>query len=310
VTLFVTGGNGFLGKHVLKELDRVKIEYFAPSSSELDILDFKKLCNYLHATRPNTILHLAAMCGGLSKNSHLPADFLWTNTQMALNIYECARQTGTTKIYGIGSVCMYPANCPVPFHEDTIFSGANEPTSAGYSQAKRTLLMLNQTFKKQHHIKGAFLIPSNMYGIGDQFDDNKSHVIPAIIKKIDHAINQQLPVVELIGSGLAMREFVFVQDIASVIVKAIAMNLDTDLPINIGTGQSISIKDLAILIAQLMRYSGEIAFKDDGMDGQNIRQLSVLRAKEMLDGWEPQIDLKEGLKQTIAWYRQNQKSIV
>jgi len=303
VKLFITGGNGFLGKHILAELAKTNIQYYAPPSSKVNLLNDEELYDALRDYAPDSILHLAAMCGGLPKNSHLPADFLRENTQMALNIYECARQNNITQIYAIGSVCMYPINCPIPFHEDTIFDGPAEPTNFPYGQAKRTLMMLGQSYRKQYNFSGAFLIPVNMFGPKDCFDDDKSHVIPAIIKKIDQAMQHNHSTVELIGSGNATREFLFSQDSAEAIVKAITINLDTNLPINLGTGKSISIRDLANLISQLMEYQGQIVFKDDGMDGQPKRELCVKRAEEML-GWTAQTSLKNGLIQTIKWWHQ------
>lgn len=305
--ILITGGNGFLGKHVLHEMNNNKITYLAPKSSELNLTDFNALCNYLKFNRPTSILHMAAICGGIVKNSHIPADFLRENTQMALNIYEAARQCGVTNIYSLGSVCMYPLHCPTPFKEDDIWNGAAEPTNFPYGQAKRTLLMLGQTYRTQYGFTGAHLIPVNMYGEYDSFDDQKSHVIPALIKKIIKAKDNNLPEVECLGTGGATREFLFASDAAQVITKAVITNLNYELPINLGVGKDITIKNLAFLISDLIGYTGKIVFKDDGLDGQPKRLLDVTRAKEILN-WSAQTSLTEGLTKTIAWYRANKHS--
>lgn len=302
--LFITGGGGFLGCHIKKELDKYSVNYLAPRSSEVNVLDFNELFNYLKHHRPDTILALAAICGGIIKNSHIPADFLRENTQMALNTFEAARQNNITNIYSIGSVCMYPCNATVPFKEDDLWNGYPEKTNAPYSQAKRTLLMLSQTYRAQYGFTGAHLIPVNMYGPGDSFDDEKSHVIPALIKKIINAKENNLPIVECIGGGTSTREFIFSRDSSEIIVKSILTNFDCDLPINIGVGKDITIKNLAYLIKELTNYKGDISFKDDGMDGQKTRRLDVSRAKELL-GWQATTGLREGLIQTIDWYIKN-----
>lgn len=302
--LFITGGGGFLGCHIKKELDKYNVNYLAPRSSEVNILDFNELSNYLKYHKPDTILHMAAMCGGIIKNSHLPADFLRENTQLALNIFETARQNNIKNIYSIGSICMFPCHCPTPFKEEDLWNGFPEPTNAPYSQAKRTLLMLGQTYRAQYGFTGAHLIPVNMYGIGDSFEDEKSHVIPALIKKFINAKENNLLAVECIGSGFSTREFLNVRDSSEVIVKSILINFDCDLPINIGVGKDITIKNLAYLIKELTNYKGSVVFKDDGLDGQPKRLLDVSRAKKLLD-WEATTSLREGLIQTIDWYIKN-----
>jgi GDP-L-fucose synthase len=302
--LLITGASGFLGKHILNELDQNNISYLAPRSSELNLFNLDNTYKYLQDKKPDTILHMAAVCGGIVKNSHLPADFLVDNTYMGLNIYNAARLHNIKNIYSLGSVCMYPLHCPAPFKEDDIWNGSAEPTNFPYGQAKRTLMMLGQTFRQQYGFTGAHLIPVNMYGPYDSFDDQKSHVIPALIKKFIIAKENNLPSVECIGTGKATREFLYAPDAAQAIVKAIKINLNTDLPINLGVGKDILIKDLAILIKELVNYNGDILFKDDGLDGQPKRLLDVSRAKQLIH-WEAETSLKDGLKQTINWYLKN-----
>ena len=301
--ILITGCTGFLGKHVMKKMASIeRTALFTPSSKQLNLTNYEMTVSYLRHTKPDVILHMAAICGGIVKNSHIPADFLRDNTQMALNIYEGARQNNITNIYSLGSVCMYPLHCPTPFKEDDIWNGAAEPTNFPYGQAKRTLLMLNQTYRQQYGFTGTHLIPVNMYGEHDSFDDQKSHVIPALIKKFLHAKDNKLPSVECLGTGAATREFLYAGDAAEAIVKVISTNFDCHLPINLGVGKDITIKDLALLIRDLVGYQGEIIFKADGLDGQPKRLLDVSRAKKLLN-WEAKTSLKEGLQRTINWYR-------
>jgi GDP-L-fucose synthase len=299
--LFITGGNGFLGYHIKKELDDAKISYLAPRSSELNILDFVKLSNYLLIHKPTTIVHCAALCGGLYKNANSPADFLFGNTQMALNIYEAARQNNITNIYSLGSVCMYPVNCPTPFKEDDIWNGAAEITNFPYGQSKRTLLMLGQTYRQQYGFTGAHLIPVNLFGTHDSFDDQKSHVIPALIKRFVDAADNNLISVNCPGNGTATREFLYASDCAKIITKTVLSGFDSDLPINLGVGKDITIHDLAHLIAKLAGYTGEIKFVG-GLNGQPRRLLDVSRSKQLLN-WRASTTLQDGLQQTIEWYR-------
>lgn len=308
MTILVTGAGGFLGKHVLKEMSNHQLQYLAPRSSELNLLDYQQTCSYLQKHRPKTILHMAAICGGIVKNSHIPADFLRENTLMAINVYEGARQNKITNIYSLGSVCMYPLNCPAPFKEADIWNGAAEPTNFPYGQAKRTLMMLGQTYRAQYGFTGAHLIPVNMMGVGDSFDDEKSHVIPALIKKFLRAKKGNLPEVECLGTGSATREFLYVADAAEAIIKAIACNLDYADPINLGTGKDITITNLALLVKKIVGYQGTITFKNDGLDGQPKRLLNVSRAKEVF-GWEAHTSLEDGISKTIEWYLKDEGSI-
>jgi GDP-L-fucose synthase len=252
---------------------------------------------------------MAAVCGGILANKNSPADFLQKNIEMASNLFEAARQAGCTKIYTLGSVCAYPKFCSVPFKEDDLWNGYPEETNAPYGIAKRTLLMLGQTYRQQYNIGGAHLIPVNLYGEHDHFNLINSHVIPALIRKFEAAIETKSSTVECWGTGEATREFLYAGDAANAIVKAIVMGLDTDLPINLGTGTDISIRDLAYLIKELTGFTGEIVFNGSVSDGQPKRMLDITRAKEMLD-WNAETNLRTGIIRTIDWYRHNKKLII
>lgn len=306
--ILVTGGTGFLGKHLVPKL-KEKHEVWAPSSRELDVLDFQKFERDVRFRNPDVILHMAAKCAGILGNRINPADFLRDNTQMGLNVYEAARINSIKYVYSLGSVCAYPKFCPAPFKEDDIWNGPAEETNFPYGQAKRTLMMLGQTYRQQYNMSGAHLIPVNMYGEYDSFDLTYSHVIPALIRKFEEAIRSNSPTVKCWGTGEATREFLYAGDASDAICKAINDGLSTDLPINLGVGKDISIKDLSILIGDLTGFQGEIIFTNEVSDGQPKRMLDVSRAKEML-GWVAETDFKTGLKRTIQWYRENRLQII
>ena len=313
--ILVTGGTGFLGKHLLPKL--AGHEVWAPSSKELNVADVHCLWNIV-GFDPDVILHMAALCGGILANKNRPADFLHKNTDMASNIFHSARVVQSKrqlykirdpKVYTLGSVCAYPKHCPVPFKEDDLWNGYPEETNAPYGMAKRLQLLMGQTYRQQYGIGGAHLIPVNMYGEHDHFDLTNSHVIPALIRKFDNAIEKALPTVECWGTGEATREFLYAGDAAEAIAKAITTGFDTDLPINLGTGKDMSIKDLAYLVKGITKYQGEIVFNGAVSDGQPRRRLDVTRAQEML-GWTAQTDFKDGLRKTIDWYRANKQQII
>jgi GDP-L-fucose synthase len=307
--LLVTGGTGFLGKHIVDTLfESSFIQHkWAPNSKELN-LNSPECIWSMSQYRPDVILHMAAVCGGILANKNSPADFLHKNMDMASNVFKYARDFNVKYVYTLGSVCAYPKFCPVPFKEDDLWNGYPEETNAPYGISKRLLLMLGQTYRQQYGIGGAHLIPVNMYGEHDHFDLTNSHVIPALIRKFDDAITQGTDHIQCWGTGNATREFLYAGDCATAIVRAIEHKLDTDLPINLGVGKEISILDLSALIGELMGFEGKILFNSDELNGQPRRMLDVTRAKQMLN-WEACTSLQTGLKRTIEWYRQNKKSV-
>lgn len=310
--ILVTGGTGFLGKHVIEAINKSSLctqNVWSPSSQELNLNDAEEAWKSIRSFSPDIILHMAAKCGGILANKNSPADYLHANLDMASNIFHISKDCGCKTIYTLGSVCAYPKFCPAPFKEDDLWNGYPEETNAPYGTAKRLLLMLGQAYRKQYNFKGAHLIPVNMYGEYDKFDLTNSHVIPALIRKFDNAIVNKLSHVECWGTGEATREFLYAGDAAEAIVAAIEQKLDTDLPINLGTGKEISIKDLANLIGNLMNFHGEIVFTGDVSDGQPRRMLDVSRAREML-GWVAKTEFREGLRKTIEWYRANKQKII
>lgn len=307
--ILCTGATGFLGKNLQKIAQEQfsQHEFVFLGSKGIYLLNNEETLNIIGYHEPDVILHMAAVCGGIWANQQRPADFLENNLQMGMNIYssvECLVSTlddFNPKIYTLGSVCAYPKFCPVPFVEENLWNGYPEETNAPYGVAKRALLMLGQTYRSQYGIGGAHFIPANLYGPYDWFNLTTSHVIPALIKKMVDAKKQNLPQVECWGTGEATREFLFAPEAARGILSAIDQGLDTPEPINLGTGQDISIKNLAQLIAKLTEYTGEIIFTGQVSDGQPTRRLDVSKAKKLFN-FESNVSLEQGLKETIEYY--------
>jgi nucleoside-diphosphate-sugar epimerase len=247
---------------------------------------------------------MAAICGGIGANASSPADFTFLNTKMAINIFEMIRKYNIKYYYGLGSICSYPGDCPVPFKEDDMFNGFPEETNSGYGISKRMQYMLFKTHRKQYGLKGAFLVPVNLYGRHDHFDLKNSHVIPALINKFVHAVENNEESVSCWGTGEVSREFLFAEDCANAILKTLVNKIDYSEPINLGTGKDISIKELANLIAKLTNFKGNIVFSREMSDGQRKRLLNVQRAEKVL-GWKAYTKFESGLNQTINWYIKN-----
>lgn len=321
--ILVTGASSFLGHHVMPLLEtqatnvrpnnptRGKVRHprfkiLAPSSRELNLLDRVAVRHYIDQYSPDTILHMAAKCGGIGANKNAPAEFIHDNLKMVCNLFDAIREVNcVTHFYGLGSVCGYPKHCPVPFKEDDLWNGYPEETNAPYGTAKRTMLVMQQAFRDQFGLKGAHLIPVNLFGEHDHFDLNNSHVIPALINKFITAVVEGKEEVEVWGDGTPTREFLYAGDCAKAIVNAVTTELDYHEPINLGTGSDISIRDLAVLIKEVTGFTGNLKFTGEiAVNGQPKRRLDVSRAKEVL-GFEAKTTLKEGLENIVSWYKTN-----
>jgi GDP-L-fucose synthase len=314
-TILVTGAFGFLGRHLQNAFkpyqEQHKIIFLG--RKDCDLQRYQQVENVLLSYSPNVVIHAAAVCGGIKANSKRPATFIKTNLEMGLNLFNAVQNInnrkdlfGINRVYTLGSVCAYPKYCPTPFKEDDLWNGYPEETNAPYGMAKRMLLMMGQAYRQQYGLGGAHLIPVNLYGEYDHFDLEDSHVIPALINKFTTAVTKGYKKVECWGTGNATREFLYAGDAAEAIVKAALTDLDTDLPINLGTGVDISIKELALLIGKLTDFQGEIEFTGEVSDGQPKRCLDVSRAKHLLK-WEARTKLHDGLIKTISWYRSRQE---
>ena len=299
--VLVTGGAGFLGSFVVDALVRGCPPPFVPRSREYDLRTEAGIARALAAARPELIIHLAAVVGGIGANRENPGRFFYDNLMMGAQLIEQARVTGVGKLVAIGTVCSYPKLAPVPFREDDLWNGYPEETNAPYGLAKKMLLVQSQAYRQQYGFNSVFLLPVNLYGPGDNFDPRSSHVIPALIKKCVDAAEAGEPEVVVWGSGSATREFLYVEDAAEAIVLA-AERYDGAEPVNVGAGHEISIKDLVSLIARLTGFTGRLIWDASKPDGQPRRMLDTSRAATSF-GFVAKTPFEEGLRRTIEWYR-------
>jgi GDP-L-fucose synthase len=299
--VLVTGGTGFLGRFIVGRLHGFKdLEVFVPRRSEYNLVDASDIERLLSKTRPDLIIHLAAVVGGIGANQKNPGKFFYENLMMGVQLIEQARQHDVKKFVALGTVCAYPKFTPTPFLEADLWNGYPEETNAPYGLAKKMMLVQAQSYRQQYGFNTIFLLPANLYGPGDNFDTESSHVIPALIRKCVEARENGAPFVEAWGTGNASREFLYVDDCADAVVRAAAIYNESD-PVNIGTGNEIKIADLMQLIARLTRFEGEIRWQTDKPDGQPRRRLDVSRAIEKF-GFSAQVPFEEGLQRTIDWY--------
>jgi GDP-L-fucose synthase len=251
--------------------------------------------------KPTLVIHLAADVGGIGANRDNPGRYFYANMTMGLHLIERGRHAGVKKFIQIGTVCAYPKLTPVPFKEEDLWGGYPEETNAPYGIAKKALLVMLQAYRAQYGFNGIYLLPVNLYGPGDNFDLASSHVIPALIRKFVEAKESGAHQVVVWGTGEASREFLYVDDCARAIVLA-AQRYDDPEPMNIGSGTEITILDLANKIKKLVGYDGPIAWDPTRPDGQPRRRLECSRARDRL-GFSAEIDLDEGLRRTLEWYR-------
>lgn len=300
--IVVTGGAGFLGRFVCQELESyVPASIFVPRSAQYDLRDAAAVKQLFHEARPQVVIHLAAVVGGIGANRANPGRYFYDNAMMGLQLIETARQTSVEKFIATGTICAYPKFTPVPFREEDLWNGYPEETNAPYGLAKKMLLVQSQAYRQQYGFHGITLFPVNLYGPRDNFDLNSSHVIPALIRKIVEAQRTSSTAIDVWGSGSASREFLFVRDAARGIVLA-ADQYDKPDPVNLGSGEEISIRHLVEFICELTGYQGEVRWDPTKPDGQPRRCLEVSRARQEF-GFEAETSLRDGLMETITWYR-------
>jgi GDP-L-fucose synthase len=297
----VTGGAGFLGSYVVEVLRaRGCPDPVVPRSRDYDLRREQDIVRLLEQARPDLIIHLAAVVGGIGANRDNPGRFLYDNLMMGVQLIEQARLAGVGKLVTIGTVCSYPKFAPVPFREDDLWNGYPEETNAPYGLAKKMLLVQGQAYRAQYGFPSIHLVPVNLYGPGDNFDPGSSHVIPALIKKCVDAVEGSAPAITIWGTGKASREFLYVADAAEGIVLA-AERYDGFDPVNLGTGREITVAALVDLIASLTDFSGEIVWDSSKPDGQPRRMLDTSRAERAF-GFRARTPFDEGLRRTIEWY--------
>lgn len=317
--ILITGGKGFLGTHLrehlstqynipIYDLDNGQIRTPNPGayifkSETVDLISTEQTNWLFKLIKPDVVIHLAAVVGGIKANKYNPGTFFYKNMMMGMNVIEACRIFKVQKLTLIGTICSYPKFTPTPFKEMDLWNGYPEETNAPYGIAKKALLTQSQAYRQEHDLNSINLLLANLYGPNDNFDLETSHVIPAMIRKFYEAKKYDMPSVTCWGTGAATREFLHVRDAATAIVKATSYYDKTE-PVNIGTGEEISINNLANIIANTIKYRGTINWGNDSLDGQPKRTLSTNQAKEKF-GFESRISLEEGIKEVVKWYEQN-----
>ena len=304
----VTGGDGFLGSFVQKTLrERGANNIFIPLIDDYDLTEKDNIQRMLSEAEPDIIIHLAALAGGIGANRARPAEFFYKNLMMGVPLMHEAWKFGVSKFVAIGTICAYPKFTPVPFKEENLWEGYPEETNAPYGLAKKMLLVQAQAYREQYGFNAIYLLPVNLYGPGDNFNLETSHVIPALIRKMIDAVDQGVEEVVLWGDGSPTREFFFAGDAARGIVMA-AERYQGSEPVNLGAGMEISIKDLAEIIAESSGFTGSIVWDTSKPNGQPRRALDIERAKEYF-GFVAEMPFEEGIEKTIEWYRENKDKI-
>lgn len=302
--IIVTGGSGFLGSHVIDQLrNKGCKEVIVPRSKDYDLRQAKAIIRLLTGHKPDIIIHLAAVVGGIGANRENPGKFFYDNLIMGTQLMEQARLFGVKKFVAIGTICAYPKFTPVPFKEEDIWEGYPEETNAPYGLAKKMMLVQSQAYRQQYGFNSIYLLPVNLYGERDNFEPTSSHVIPALIKKCCDAIKNRDKEIIVWGTGKATREFIYAQDAAEAILLATEKYEESE-PVNIGSGMEISIQELVEKIAGFTGFSGSIVWDAGKPDGQPRRCLDTSRAYKAF-GFKAKINFDDGLKNTIRWYKEN-----
>jgi nucleoside-diphosphate-sugar epimerase len=297
----VTGGEGFLGRPLCERLEARGATVFVPRHADFDLTDQRDVARAFDAAAPDTVIHLAAEVGGIGANRDNPGRFFYANMAMGLHLIEEARRREVEKFVQAGTVCAYPKLTPVPFSEEHLWDGFPEATNAPYGVAKKALLVMLQAYRDQYGLNGIYLLPVNLYGPRDNFDPHSSHVIPALIRRCEEARLAGAESITCWGTGRASREFLYVEDCAEAIARA-TERYDGTEPVNVGSGQEITIRELTERIAALTGFTGTLLWDERQPDGQPRRRLDTSRARDWF-GFEATTALDDGLRRTVDWYR-------
>ncbi len=298
----VTGGGGFLGSHVVTRLKQIGCSnVFTPAQPDYDLRQSDAIERLFAEQHPEVVIHLAAVVGGIGANRANPGRFFYENAIMGIQLIEAARRHGVEKTVILGTICAYPKFTPVPFREETLWNGYPEATNAPYGLAKKMLLVQCQAYREQYGMNAIYLLPVNLYGPGDKFDAESSHVIPALIRKCMEAVENGRDEIVLWGDGTPTREFLYVEDAAEAVVLA-TERYDKPDPVNLGSGVEISIRDLATIVAEMTGFSGRIRWDNTKPNGQPRRCLDVSRAEREF-GFRAGTEFRTGLRKTIEWYQ-------
>jgi GDP-L-fucose synthase len=295
--VLVTGGGGFLGSHLVERLEAGGYDVFAARRQDADLTRWDEAERLFEEARPQLVFHLAAEVGGIGANRANPGRYWYANLMMGAHVLELARLHAIDKLVNVGTVCVYPKHASVPFREEELWNGYPEETNAPYGTAKRSLLVGTQAYREQYGVDGIYVMPTGLYGPGDNFDLVTSHVIPALIRKMIESPEE----IVLWGDGSPTREFLYVDDCVDALVRA-AERYDGPDPVNLGSGEETSIRDLAELVAELTGFEGTIAWDTSQPNGYPRRKLDTSRAEELF-GFKAQTPLREGIARTVAWYR-------
>jgi dTDP-glucose 4,6-dehydratase/GDP-L-fucose synthase len=309
-TVMVTGGAGFLGSHLVEQLEARSrtVDVFVPRSAEYDLRERAAVRRALEDSGADVVIHLAATVGGIGANRENPGRYFYDNAVMGIELIEQARRFGVEKFTVLGTICAYPEQTPVPFSEEDLYDGYPEETNAPYGIAKKALHTQSWAYRRQYGFDSIYLLPVNLYGPRDDFDLETSHVIPAIVRKCVEARERGDESITAWGTGEPTREFLYVEDAAEGILDA-TERYDSSDPVNLGSGEEISIRRLVELIAEMTGFEGEIEWDTSKPDGQPRRRLDTSRARERF-GWEASTPFRDGLEETIDWYERNRERIV
>jgi GDP-L-fucose synthase len=298
--VWVCGHTGMVGQALVRRLKSERCEILTVGRSSVDLRRQAETEDWLAAARPEAVFLSAATVGGILANDTRPAEFLYDNLMIAGNIIEGARRTGVQKLLALGSSCIYPREAPQPIAEESLLTGSLEPTNQWYAVAKIAALKLCQACRRQYGNDFISAMPTNLYGPGDHFDLKSSHVVPALIRKIYEAEQSGDPTVTIWGTGSPRREFLHVDDCASAVVY-LMKSYSAEEHLNVGTGDDVTIRELAELIGRIVGYRGKFVFDTSRPDGMPRKRLDVSRIQAL--GWSAAIDLESCLRQTYDWFR-------